>query len=137
MPHSYTFQLNGPGCGGAREATSPQVTACFELQPDGAVWHRPKASLYVWTFAAQGQAQTSWRPEEHAVRHGQWEFHAMFTATAEMGSDAGFLTIVIPVPAGEAHPTVERLESLEGTIRCRVNWRGRSDVLEWSMVDGR
>lgn len=115
--HTYTFQLNGNG--------GVEVGTSFALQPDGASYSRPNASVRIYTWALEGPVtEYTSHPEEHATTWGEWSWHQMFQASATMADGAGFLSLVVPTPSGEQGPEVTLLHRGGGAALARVQGEG-------------
>lgn len=138
--HSYRWLLNGNGGGDVEDAS-------FELLPDGARWTRELAGVRAVVVPTEGEgAAVDHDLQEHVTTWGHYAMHERLSVEAAMGERAGFLSLLLPTPAGAEEPAVEtwrpeegvaaaRFESGEGTeIVAFLNRRG--EVVEASVGPG-
>ncbi|HRE88413.1 MAG TPA: heparinase II/III family protein, partial [Myxococcota bacterium] len=109
----YTFQLNGL----ASELIGSTSFSSSAIDHGGrATWTRPKAALHAATLSMVDPTVES-RLEESSLASGQ---HRCFTVAADMGPGAGFLTVLVPVPNGEAAPTFTSRRLADGVLELEV-----------------
>lgn len=110
---TWTFQLNGL-------ASEEIGGTSFELTPTDAgalaTWRRPAASLWLTTASTSGVTTAASRLEESSLASGR---HRCLTVDAAMGSDAGFVTLLVPA-LPELAPTLSSDRPAAGIARVRA-----------------
>jgi len=105
--HNYTLLLNGLAGGNVPSSS-------FTMLSDGARWAGPKAWVEAHVMPFTSTATYGHAIEEHELAANQGSTHEKLTASAHMSSYAGFLTLLVPGPAGEAAPLVETTGNFAG-----------------------
>ena len=101
-PHTYTLLWHGNGGGDSGGTYIPMG--------NGAVWAQDNASVSVYA-AGSGQLDFGTSEMPHAVyKRSPMQSHSMLTAEQD-GSDASFLTLLIPVQTGEEVPVVNQFST--------------------------
>ena len=101
-PHTYTLLWHGNGGGDSGGTYTPTE--------NGAVWAQDNASVSVYTTGT-GQLVFGTNEMPHAVyQRSPMQSHSMLTAE-ESGSDAYFLSLLIPAQTGEEAPAVNQFST--------------------------
>ena len=87
-------------------------------------------------YALEGEALATTRLEEHATGHGTWEMHAQLGVEAEMGDDAGFLSLLLPTRHDESAPAVTASSPRDGLVTAEVAFADEVYSIEFSVEDG-
>lgn len=113
----WTFQLNGLA---SESISSTSFTSTPVAHGGYATWVRPNAALHAVTTAMVDPTIES-RLEENSLASAS---HRCFTVSANMGTGAGFLTVLVPVPTGGEVPTLTSRRLAPQVLELEVTFAG-------------